>query len=75
MAILAKPFLGGGAGNLTEIVFDGGLRAGLTDQARAVYDGNVASYRETVLTHSNRLRITSLHYGFSKAKLKFKMKP
>jgi NodT family efflux transporter outer membrane factor (OMF) lipoprotein len=35
---------------ISETVFDGGLRAGLTDQARAVYDGNVASYRETVLS-------------------------
>ena len=35
---------------ISETVFDGGLRAGLTDQARAVYDGNVAFYRETVLT-------------------------
>ena len=35
---------------ISETVFDGGLRAGLTEQARAVYDGNVASYRETVLS-------------------------
>jgi NodT family efflux transporter outer membrane factor (OMF) lipoprotein len=35
---------------ISETVFDGGLRAGLTDQARAVYDGNVASYRQTVLS-------------------------
>ena len=35
---------------ISETVFDGGLRAGLTDQARAVYDGNVAFYRETVLS-------------------------
>lgn len=35
---------------ISETVFDGGLRAGLTDQARAVYDGSVASYRENVLT-------------------------
>ena len=34
---------------ISETIFDGGLRAGLTDQARAVYDGSVASYRETVL--------------------------
>jgi NodT family efflux transporter outer membrane factor (OMF) lipoprotein len=36
--------------SISETVFDGGLRAGLTEQARAVYDGNIASYRETVLT-------------------------
>jgi NodT family efflux transporter outer membrane factor (OMF) lipoprotein len=36
--------------NITEIVFDGGLRAGQTEEARAVYDANVATYRETVLT-------------------------
>jgi NodT family efflux transporter outer membrane factor (OMF) lipoprotein len=35
---------------ISETVFDGGLRAALTDQARAVYDGNVASYRQTVLS-------------------------
>ena len=35
---------------ISETVFDGGLRAGLTEQARGVYDGTVASYRETVLT-------------------------
>jgi NodT family efflux transporter outer membrane factor (OMF) lipoprotein len=35
---------------VSETVFDGGLRAGLTDQARALYDGNVASYRQTVLS-------------------------
>ena len=34
---------------ISETVFDGGLRAGLTEQARGVYDGTVASYRETVL--------------------------
>ena len=33
-----------------QTVFDGGLRGALTDQARAVYDANVASYRQTVLT-------------------------
>ena len=35
---------------ISETVFDGGLRAGLTEQARGVYDGSVASYRESVLT-------------------------
>jgi NodT family efflux transporter outer membrane factor (OMF) lipoprotein len=35
---------------ISETVFDGGLRRAQTDQARAVYDENVASYRETVLT-------------------------
>jgi len=33
-----------------QTVFDGGLRGALTDQARAVYDANVALYRQTVLT-------------------------
>ena len=32
-----------------EVVFDGGLRAAQTAQARAAYDGNVASYRQSVL--------------------------
>jgi len=35
---------------ITETIFDGGLRGALNDQARAVYDANVASYRQTVLT-------------------------
>ena len=36
--------------SISETVFDGGLRRAQTEQARAVYDANVASYRETVLT-------------------------
>ncbi|HMK59918.1 MAG TPA: efflux transporter outer membrane subunit [Dissulfurispiraceae bacterium] len=36
--------------NVLETVFDGGLRASLTEQARAAYDANVAAYRQTVLT-------------------------
>jgi NodT family efflux transporter outer membrane factor (OMF) lipoprotein len=35
---------------VTQTVFDGGLRQGQTEEARAVYDQNVALYRETVLT-------------------------
>ena len=35
---------------VSEIVFEGGLRAAQTEQARAAYDAAVASYRETVLT-------------------------
>jgi NodT family efflux transporter outer membrane factor (OMF) lipoprotein len=31
-------------------LFDGGLRSAQSAQARAAYDGNVASYRQTVLT-------------------------
>jgi NodT family efflux transporter outer membrane factor (OMF) lipoprotein len=34
---------------VAESVFEGGLRRSLTDQARAAYDANVASYRQTVL--------------------------
>ncbi|MCX5813989.1 MAG: efflux transporter outer membrane subunit [Proteobacteria bacterium] len=34
---------------IAEALFDGGLRGALNDQARAVYDANVASYRQTVL--------------------------
>ncbi len=33
-----------------ETVFDGGLRGAQTEQARAAYDANAASYRQTVLT-------------------------
>ncbi len=35
---------------VAETVFEGGLRSALTDEARAAYDANVASYRQTVLT-------------------------
>jgi NodT family efflux transporter outer membrane factor (OMF) lipoprotein len=35
---------------IAQTLFDGGLRGALNDQARAVYDANVASYRQTVLT-------------------------
>lgn len=35
---------------LAQVLFDGGLRSGVTAQARATYDGNVAAYRQTVLT-------------------------
>ena len=39
-----------GPAALTQTVLDGGLRSGQTDQARAIYDETVASYRQTVLT-------------------------
>lgn len=35
---------------ITETLYDGGLRGAQTDQARAVYDASVATYRQTVLT-------------------------
>ncbi len=35
---------------ISETIFDGGLRRSQTAQARAVYDANVALYRQTVLT-------------------------
>jgi len=35
--------------SITQTVFDGGLRSAQTAQARAVYDGSVATYREAVL--------------------------
>ncbi len=35
---------------ISETVFDAGLRKATTEQARAAYDANVASYRQTVLT-------------------------
>ncbi len=34
---------------ISETVFDGGLRRAQTESARAVYDGTIASYRQTVL--------------------------
>ena len=36
--------------NASQTLFDGGLRSAQTDQARAAYDGTVATYRQTVLT-------------------------
>lgn len=33
-----------------QLVFDGGLRSAVTEQARANYDATIASYRQTVLT-------------------------
>jgi len=36
--------------SISETVFDGGLRRSQTAQARAIYDQNVAFYRQTVLT-------------------------
>ena len=35
---------------LAQAVFDGGLRLAVSDQAKATYDGQVAQYRQTVLT-------------------------
>src|SRR5262245_6038403 len=35
--------------NISETVYDGGLRRAQTDQARAAYDASVATYRQTVL--------------------------
>lgn len=35
---------------VSEALFDGGLRGALTGQARAAYDGQVAAYRQAVLT-------------------------
>ncbi|WP_420263839.1 efflux transporter outer membrane subunit [Candidatus Magnetominusculus dajiuhuensis] len=35
---------------LTQAIFDGGLRLAVTEQARANYDAAVATYRQTVLT-------------------------
>ena len=39
-----------GPAAVAETVFDGGLRRAQTQQARAAYDGNVATYRQTVLS-------------------------
>jgi NodT family efflux transporter outer membrane factor (OMF) lipoprotein len=39
-----------GPGALSETIFDAGLRHAQTEQAKAAYDGNVATYRQTVLT-------------------------
>ena len=39
-----------GPAALTETIFDGGLRGAQTAQARAAYDANAATYRQTVLT-------------------------
>jgi len=38
------------AGQAAELLFDGGLRRGATEQARAAYDQTVDNYRQTVLS-------------------------
>ena len=35
---------------LAQVLFDGGLRRGVSNQAKATYDAQVAAYRQTVLT-------------------------
>jgi NodT family efflux transporter outer membrane factor (OMF) lipoprotein len=35
---------------LAQTLFDGGLRKAVTEQSQAIYQGNVANYRQTVLT-------------------------
>src|ERR1700756_4432963 len=45
----ATSTLGSVAGPLAKIIFDGGRRAAVTEQAWAVYRSTVANYRETVL--------------------------
>ena len=37
------------AGSAAELIFDGGQRRGVTEQARAQYDNSVDTYRQTVL--------------------------
>jgi NodT family efflux transporter outer membrane factor (OMF) lipoprotein len=37
------------AGSAAELIFDGGLRRGISDQARAAYEQSVDNYRQTVL--------------------------
>ena len=37
------------AGQAAEVLFDGGLRRGVSEQARAAYDQSVDNYRQTVL--------------------------
>ena len=38
------------AGSAAELIFDGGLRRGITEEARANYDKSVDTYRQTTLT-------------------------
>lgn len=38
------------AGQAAELLFDGGLRRGVSEQARAAYDQSVDNYRQTVLS-------------------------
>jgi NodT family efflux transporter outer membrane factor (OMF) lipoprotein len=38
------------AGSAAEMIFDGGQRHGISDQARAAYDKSVDTYRQTTLT-------------------------
>ncbi len=39
-----------GPGQLSQTIFEGGLRRAETEQARAVYEADVAAYRQTVLS-------------------------
>jgi NodT family efflux transporter outer membrane factor (OMF) lipoprotein len=41
--------------SVSEKIFDGGLRLAQTEQARAAFDGTVATYRQTVLTGFNEV--------------------
>jgi NodT family efflux transporter outer membrane factor (OMF) lipoprotein len=38
------------AGSAAELIFDGGARSGVSQEAKAGYDRSVANYRETILT-------------------------
>ena len=38
------------AGSAAELIFDGGQRRGISEEAKAAYDQSVANYRETLLT-------------------------
>jgi NodT family efflux transporter outer membrane factor (OMF) lipoprotein len=62
---------------LAQTLFDGGLRRAVTEQARAVYQGTVANYRQTVLTafqevedNLSTLRILSQELGEQNASVK-----
>jgi NodT family efflux transporter outer membrane factor (OMF) lipoprotein len=56
---------------VSETLFDGGLRRAESDQARAAYDGNVAAYRQTVLTGFQEVEdnLASLHILDEEAKV------
>ncbi len=49
---------------ITDYIFDGGKRDGLTDEARAAYDETIADYRQTVLSANGEVEdnLAALNY-------------
>jgi len=56
---------------LAQVLFDGGLRRAVSDQAIATYDADVAGYRQTVLTAFQQVEdnLAALHFLEEEARL------